>query len=124
MQQTASCGEKIATFGAAVFMRGDGAREAMQIIGRIVLVKQRQSRFECGGLGTEPRQELPERRQVQRAKDAFRRAGGSFIPGGQATGTARPEIGLPVAFEIASRQFQQTGRGEVLVGQYESRGNR
>lgn len=105
-------------------MRGDGAREAMQVVGRIVLVKQRQSRFECGGLGTEPRQELPERRQVQRAKDAFRRAGGSFIPGGQAAGTARLQIGLPVAFEIASRQFQQTGRGEALVGQYESRGNR
>lgn len=123
MQQTASCGEKIATFGAAVFMRGHGAREAMQVVGRIVLVEQRQSRFECGGLRTEPRQELPDRRQVQRAEDAFRTASGSFIPGGQAAGTGRLAIGLPVAFEIASRQLQQTGRGEAFVRQYESRGN-
>ena len=72
MQQTASCGEEIATFGAAVFMRGDGAREAVQVVGRIVLVEQQQARLQCGGLRTEPCQNLPERRQVQRAERVFR----------------------------------------------------
>lgn len=124
VQQTASCGEKIATLGAAVFVRGDGAREAVQVVGRIVLVEQRQSQLQRGGLRTEPRQDLPERRQMQRAEGAFRRAGGRFIPGGQAAGTDRLTIGLRVAFEVDSREFQQTRRGEAFVGQYENRGNR
>ena len=34
----------------------------------------------------------------------------------------RLAIGLPVAFEIASRQLQQTGRGEAFVKQYKSSG--
>lgn len=105
-------------------MRGHGADEAMQVVGRIMLVEQRQSRFECGGLRTEPRQELPDRRQVQRAEGVFRRVGRSFIPGGQAARTARLLIGLPSVFEIPTRQFQQARRGKALVGQYESRGNR
>lgn len=53
-------------------MRGHGAREAVQVVGRIVLVEQRQARLQRGGLRTEPRQKLPERRQVQRAERAFR----------------------------------------------------
>lgn len=64
VQHSASCGEEIATFRAAVFVRGNGAWKAVQVVRRIVLVEQRQSRLQRGGLRTEPRQELPERRQV------------------------------------------------------------
>lgn len=37
-EQTARCDEDVATFGATVFLRSNGADEAMQVVAGIVLL--------------------------------------------------------------------------------------
>ena len=65
VQQTAPCGENVATFRAAVFLRRDGAHEAVQVVGGISLTQQRQTRLHGDGLRTEPCQQVPDGRPVQ-----------------------------------------------------------